>query len=84
MNHDGPVGRLHPGDLRRPLRYSGAGLSYNVGGILGGALVPGAVPELLSSFGGWAITAMMAAVTVVNPASILVLRKTAGRRTGHF
>src|SRR5882672_9916635 len=40
-------------------RYTGAAVSYNIGGIVDGAVPPMAA-ALLASFGSWAIGAMMA------------------------
>lgn len=80
----GPLAAFIPEIFAVRYRYSGAGLSYNVGGILGGALPPVVSPMLLSSFGSWAITAMMAGFTVVSLVSILLLTETAGRGLGIF
>jgi len=74
----GPLAAFIPEIFAVRYRYSGVGLSYNVGGILGGALPPVLSPILLSSYGSWAITAMMAGVTLVSLVSVLMLSDTAG------
>ncbi|WP_319434894.1 MFS transporter [Mycobacterium sp. RTGN5] len=75
----GPMAAFIPEIFATRYRYTGTGLSYNIGGILGGALPPVLSPMLLSSSGSWAITAMMAGFTVVSLVSVLALSETAGR-----
>lgn len=72
----GPLAAFIPEIFATRYRYTGAGLSYNVGGIVGGALPPVLSPILLSSYGSWAITTMMAGFTVVSLVSILLLNET--------
>lgn len=78
----GPLAAFIPEIFAVRYRYSGTGLSFNVGGILGGALPPVLSPMLLSSYGSWSITAMMAGFTVVSLVSVLLLNETAGRGLG--
>ncbi len=78
----GPLAAFIPEIFATRYRYTGAGLSYNIGGILGGALPPVLSPMLLSSCGSWSITAMMAGFTVVNLVCVLMLTETAGRGLG--
>lgn len=80
----GPLAAFIPEIFATRYRYTGAGLSYNVGGILGGALPPVLSPILLSSFGSWSITAMMAGFTILSLVSVLLLTETAGRPLGSF
>ncbi|AQT82570.1 MFS transporter [Mycolicibacterium litorale] len=75
----GPLAAFIPEIFATRYRYTGAGLSYNVGGILGGALPPVLSPMLLSSYGSWSITAMMAGFIVLTLVSVLMLTETAGR-----
>jgi MFS family permease len=75
----GPLAAFIPEIFATRYRYTGTGLSYNVGGIVGGAVPPVLSPVLLSSSGSWSITAMMAGFTVVSLVSILFLSETAGR-----
>lgn len=72
----GPLAAFIPEIFATRYRYTGVGLSYNIGGILGGALPPVLSPMLLCSSGSWAITAMMAGCTAVSLASILLLSET--------
>nr|WP_099249543.1 MFS transporter [Mycobacterium sp. shizuoka-1] len=80
----GPLAAFIPEIFATRYRYTGAGLSYNIGGIVGGALPPVLSPMLLSEYGSWAITAMMAGFTVLGLVSILLLSETAGRGLGIF
>jgi MFS family permease len=75
----GPLAAYIPEIFATRYRYTGTGLSYNIGGIVGGALPPVLSPMLLASYGSWAITAMMAGLTVLSLVSILLLSETAGR-----
>lgn len=78
----GPLAAFIPEIFATRYRYTGAALSYNLGGILGGALPPVLSPMLLSFYGSWSITAMMAGFTVVSLVSVLLLTETAGRGLG--
>ncbi len=78
----GPLAAFIPEIFAVRYRYSGTGLSFNVGAIIGGALPPVISPMLLSAYGSWAITAMMAGFTVVSLVSVLMLTETAGRGLG--
>ncbi len=77
----GPLAAFIPEIFPVHYRYSGVGLSYNLGGILGGAVPPVISPILLSSYGSGAISAMMTGVTLVSLVSVLLLTETAGRGT---
>ena len=78
----GPSAAYLPEIFAVRYRYTGTGLSQNIGGILGGALPPVLSPILLSAYGSWAITAMMAGFAVVSLVSVLALSETAGRALG--
>ncbi|WP_256098017.1 MFS transporter [Streptomyces sp. MnatMP-M17] len=58
----GPMGAYLPELFPARVRYSGASLAYNLGGVLGGAVSPLVVPRLQSGFGsasvGWYVSAM--------------------------
>ncbi|NJQ00368.1 MFS transporter [Streptomyces zingiberis] len=58
----GPMGAYLPELFGARVRYTGAGLAYNLGGILGGALAPLIAVRLQSAFGspavGWYLTGM--------------------------
>ncbi|MBB3605373.1 MFS family permease [Mycolicibacterium sp. BK556] len=75
----GPLAAFIPETFATRYRYSGAGFSYNIGGILGGALPPVLSPMLVSSYGTGAVTAMMTGFAVVSLVSVLLLSETAGR-----
>ncbi len=47
-------------------RYTGAGLGYNLAGVLGGAIPPLIAAPLASSFGSFAIGLMLAVLGVVS------------------
>ncbi|MEW2567173.1 MFS transporter [Streptomyces sp. NPDC047070] len=58
----GPAGAYLPELFATRVRYSGAGFSYNLGGVLGGAAAPLTVTALAESYrpavGGWFMSAM--------------------------
>ncbi|MEU8749789.1 MFS transporter [Streptomyces chartreusis] len=58
----GPAGAYMPELFATRLRYSGAGFSYNLGGVLGGAAAPLIVTALAENYrpavGGWFMSAM--------------------------
>jgi MFS family permease len=70
----GPMAAFLPGLFPAHYRYTGAGLSYNVGGIIGGALPPVVSEPLQHACGGWAVCAMMAAFTGVSLLAVSLLR----------
>ncbi|MEE2032328.1 MFS transporter [Rhodococcus sp. CC-R104] len=57
----GPCGALLPEMFATRYRYTGAGLGYNLAGVLGGAIPPLLAAPLAASFGGIAIGIMLAA-----------------------
>lgn len=71
----GPIAAFLP--LVFPTRYSytGTGLAYNLGGIIGGAIPPVISPVLLVTYGGWAIGVMMAGTALVSLVSVALLRE---------
>jgi MFS family permease len=59
------------------LRYSGAGVSYNLGGILGGALAPIIASQLLAATSAsWSISLYVVAMAVLSFVSVLLLSET--------
>ncbi|MGP2435919.1 MFS transporter [Streptomyces sp. JW3] len=58
----GPAGAYLPELFSTRMRYSGAGFSYNLGGVLGGAVAPLVVTALAENYspsaGGWFMSAM--------------------------
>src|ERR1700687_1776782 len=55
-------------------RYSAAGISYNLGGVLGGAVIPLVATSLVTSFGSYALGLLLAATALVGCASVWALR----------
>jgi MFS family permease len=59
------------------LRYSGAALSYNLGGILGDVLAPIIASQLLAVTGAsWSISLYVVAMAALSFASVLLLSET--------
>ncbi|MFE4692817.1 MFS transporter [Streptomyces sp. NPDC056749] len=75
----GPAGAYMPELFGTNMRYSGAGFSYNLGGVLGGAAAPLIVTALAEAYspsvGGW----FMSAMALVSLACVLALPETAQR-----
>lgn len=62
----GPCGALLPEMFATRYRYTGAGLGYNLAGVLGGAIPPLIAAPLAASFGSIAIGVMLAALGVLS------------------
>ena len=62
----GPCGALLPEMFRTRYRYTGAGLGYNLAGVLGGAVPPLIAAPLASAYGSAAIGVMLAGLAVVS------------------
>jgi metabolite-proton symporter len=63
----GPMGAFLPELYGTRLRYSGAAVSYNLGGVFGGAFAPLIAGQLLASTGGsWSISLYVLAMAVVS------------------
>ncbi|MEW5630417.1 MFS transporter [Streptomyces hydrogenans] len=75
----GPAGAYLPELFATRLRYSGAGFSYNLGGVLGGAAAPLIVTALAENcrpaVGGW----FMSATALLSLACVLALPETKER-----
>jgi MFS family permease len=74
----GPVAAFMPEIFATRYRYTGAGLAFNLGGIIGGALPPLVAGALLRSFGGWAIGLMMAILVLISLVCTYILPETMG------
>lgn len=72
----GPLASFIPEIFATRYRYTGAGLAFNLGGILGGAVPPLLAGVLLASFGSWAIGLMMAILVAVSFFSTFALPET--------
>ncbi|MEU0453536.1 MULTISPECIES: MFS transporter [unclassified Streptomyces] len=75
----GPVGAYLPEMFHTRYRYTGAGMGYNLGGVLGGAVSPLLAAELVGSYGGYAVGLMIAALGLVSLVSVLALGETKNR-----
>ncbi|WP_068159410.1 MFS transporter [Rhodococcus phenolicus] len=62
----GPCGALLPEMFHTRYRYTGAGLGYNLAGVLGGAIPPMLAAPLAASYGGIAIGLMLAVLGVLS------------------
>jgi metabolite-proton symporter len=62
----GPCGALLPEMFQTRYRYTGAGLGYNLAGVLGGAVPPLIAAPLASAYGSAAIGVMLAGLAVVS------------------
>ncbi|OEU86852.1 MFS transporter [Streptomyces abyssalis] len=71
----GPAGALLPEIFSTRHRYTGAGIAYNLAGVLGGAVTPLVSSQLAVSFGGSAMGFYLAAIGLVSLLSILALRE---------
>jgi metabolite-proton symporter len=71
----GPAGALLPEIFATSHRYTGAGIAYNLAGVLGGGVTPLVASALAASFGGTAIGLYLAAVCLVSLLSMLALRE---------
>lgn len=59
------------------LRYGGASVSYNLGGVLGGALAPIIATQLLASTGpSWSISLYMMVMAAVSFVCVFLLSET--------
>ena len=73
----GPMGAYLPELFGTRLRYSGASVSYNLGGVLGGAFAPIIASSLLIVAGGsWAISLYIALMALVSLACLFFLSET--------
>ncbi|GAB2676189.1 MFS transporter [Nocardia goodfellowii] len=62
----GPVGAMLPELFETRFRYTGAGLGYNLGGILGGAIPPLIAAPLASAYGSNAIGVLLAGIGLLS------------------
>lgn len=72
----GPIASFIPEVFQTRFRYTGAGLAFNLAGVLGGAIPPLVAGALLASFGSWAIGLMLAVLVGVSFASTYALPET--------
>jgi metabolite-proton symporter len=72
----GPMASFIPEVFETRFRYTGAGLAFNLGGILGGAMPPLIAGALLAEYGSWAIGLMMALLILISLLSTYWLPET--------
>lgn len=75
----GPVGAYLPELFETAYRYTGAGIAYNLGGILGGAIAPLVAAALATTHGALAIGVLLAVLGMVSLLSAAALRPRATR-----
>ena len=74
----GPLASFIPEIFATRYRYTGAGLAFNLAGIVGGAVPPLISAALLAAYGSWAIGLMMAILVVASLLSTYLLPETLG------
>ncbi|WP_460856011.1 MFS transporter [Nocardiopsis coralliicola] len=72
----GPMGALLPELFPTQVRYSGASMAYNLGGLLGASLAPYAATWLESRYGLPAVGGYLVAAAVVTLVALLIARET--------
>ncbi|QYJ16461.1 Inner membrane metabolite transport protein YhjE [Rubrobacter xylanophilus DSM 9941] len=73
----GPMGAYLPELYGTRLRYSGAAVSYNLGGVFGGALAPTIATQLMAWAGGsWAVSAYILFMAALSFLCLLLLSET--------
>jgi MFS family permease len=71
-----PMGALLPELFPTRVRYTGAGVAYNLGGILGASVAP-YIAQLLAAHGGLAwVGGYVSAAAVVSLVGVLCMRET--------
>ncbi|MFE9566529.1 MFS transporter [Streptomyces sp. NPDC006487] len=79
----GPIGAYLPELFGARVRYTGASLAYNLGGVLGAAAAPLIATHLQASFGSFSVGLYMGAAGVVSLACLCFLPETGRRGLGH-
>lgn len=79
----GPVSAYVPEIFATRYRYTGAGLAYNLAGVVGGAGPTVIAGALLAAFGSTAIGVMMASIACVSLTCCYLLPETKGRTLRH-
>jgi metabolite-proton symporter len=74
----GPAGSYLPELFTTRHRYTGAGLGYNLAGVLGGAVPPLLAPGLAAAYGSFAIGVMLSLTAVLSLVCTWVLTETRG------
>jgi MFS family permease len=74
----GPAASFIPEIFATRYRYTGAGLAFNFGGIIGGAVPPLLAGVLLATAGSWTIGLMMAVLLLLSVGCTALLPETRG------
>lgn len=72
----GPAGAYLPEIFATRYRYTGAGMAYNLAGVLGGAIPPIFATSLVAAYGSYAIGVYLAATGLLSLLCVLALRET--------
>ncbi|WP_067830009.1 MFS transporter [Nocardia inohanensis] len=75
----GPLGAFLPELFGTDVRYTGAGIAYNLGGVLGGGIAPLVIAQLGESRGSGAIGWFMSAMALLSLLCIVALPETRHR-----
>ncbi|WP_435121209.1 MFS transporter [Amycolatopsis thermoflava] len=75
----GPVGAYLPELFQTAYRYTGAGIAYNLGGILGGAIAPLVAAALAAAHGVLAVGVLLGVLGVLSLLSTVALRASGAR-----
>ncbi|RDI55973.1 MFS transporter [Nocardia mexicana] len=76
----GPVGAFLPELFRTRYRYTASGATYNVAGILGGAVPPLVASAITEAYGGLAFGAFLAVLCLISLGCVLALPETRHNR----
>jgi metabolite-proton symporter len=79
----GPMASFIPEIFATRYRYTGSGLAFNAGGIVGGAVPPMLAGALVATVGGWAVGLMMAGLILVSLCCTAALPETVGTTLTH-
>lgn len=71
----GPLSAFLPGLFPTRVRYTGASMAFNVGGILGGGLTPLIAQALASRGGLWAVGVYLSAAALLSIVALIPLRR---------
>jgi MFS family permease len=72
----GPVGAFMPELFHTRYRYSATGFSYNVAGVLGGAVPPVIAAAITAAYGGFVFGIFLAVLCLISLGCTLALRET--------
>lgn len=73
---NGPAGALLPEMFQSRFRYTGAGLSYNLGGIIGGAIPPILAAQIVANYPSFWVGVLLAGLSAVSLICVLALPET--------